>query len=385
MSRTWDVFCRVVDNYGDAAVCWRLALQLAAERAAHVRLWIDSLSVLHALCPAADPDTDRQTVCGVEVRKWTGDAQFGVPAEIVIEAFGGGLPERYVGAMVARDPHPVWIILEYLSAESFVQEHHGLPSPHPSLPIQRHFFFPGFVPGTGGLLREAPLEKRRRAFQRSSDGAGRMWQLTGFSRPCESATVISMFGYENPAAASFLNAWSESPQKVVVAVPASRLRAQVCAFFDSPDPGDGGTLQRGALEVRFMPFLSQPLYDELLWASDWNFVRGEDSFVRAQWARRPMVWHIYPQLEDAHRLKLDAFLELYCAGLDPVLRGPLVCLWQSWNKGAPGDAGQILKAWRTLSRQRDALRLHCNRWADRLEIEGDLAANLAQFCEERLK
>ena len=44
MSRSWDVFCRVVDNYGDAAVCWRLARQLADEHGARVRLWIDLLA-----------------------------------------------------------------------------------------------------------------------------------------------------------------------------------------------------------------------------------------------------------------------------------------------------------------------------------------------------
>lgn len=67
----------------------------------------------------------------------------------------------------------------------------------------------------------------------------------------------------------------------------------------------------GNLRVVSIPFLSQLEYDELLWLCDLNFVRGEDSFVRAQWAAKPMVWQIYPQAEDAHLIKLDSFMTHY--------------------------------------------------------------------------
>ena len=43
-----DLFCRVIDNWGDAGVCWRLARQLVRERGAQVRLWIDQPQVLAA-------------------------------------------------------------------------------------------------------------------------------------------------------------------------------------------------------------------------------------------------------------------------------------------------------------------------------------------------
>ena len=41
----WDLFCRVVDNFGDVGVCWRLAADLA-QRGEQVRLWIDDASAL---------------------------------------------------------------------------------------------------------------------------------------------------------------------------------------------------------------------------------------------------------------------------------------------------------------------------------------------------
>ncbi|HET9045379.1 MAG TPA: elongation factor P maturation arginine rhamnosyltransferase EarP, partial [Casimicrobiaceae bacterium] len=42
-AQRWDVFCKVVDNFGDAGVCWRLARQLVAEHDLAVTLWIDVL------------------------------------------------------------------------------------------------------------------------------------------------------------------------------------------------------------------------------------------------------------------------------------------------------------------------------------------------------
>jgi uncharacterized repeat protein (TIGR03837 family) len=84
-----------------------------------------------------------------------------------------------------------------------------------------------------------------------------------------------------------------------------------------------------------IPFLPQDRYDVLLWACDLNFVRGEDSFVRAQWAGRPFVWQIYAQQDDAHRTKLLAFLDRLLAGADEVLAASLRALWLGWNGFAP--------------------------------------------------
>jgi uncharacterized repeat protein (TIGR03837 family) len=348
-------------------------------------LWIDALPALHALCPEVDAACAKQVVSGVTVLRWSGDADFGAPAGIVVEAFGCGLPESYVESMVDRRPSPVWIILEYLSAEPWVASHHGLPSPHPGLGLERHFFFPGIGPGTGGVLREASLEEKRAAFEASPGAQSRFWQGLGFTPTGAKNVVVSLFGYENPAVAALMQTWAAGKERAVVAVPRSNLRAQVCDFFGSADPGDGATLERGSLEVRFLPFLPQPAYDELLWACDWNFVRGEDSFVRAQWAQRPLLWHIYPQREQAHRVKLDAFLDAYCTALEPPLAAALRSLAHLWNGPGAPQAGQMQAAWEILIGGRLQMRRHAQAWAGRLALPGDLAGNLAQYCEERLK
>ena len=352
--RRWDVFCRVVDNYGDAAVCWRLARQLATEHDACVRLWIDRPEVLQALMPAMQDG-------GVDVRPWTSPLYFGEAAEIAIDAFGDGLPDDYARALA---PGALWIKLEYLSAEDWVASHHGLPSPHPTLPVRRFFFFPGFDAATGGLLRERDLLTRRDAFVPAT-----LWRAIG-GGPQAGATAVSLFGYENPAVPALLDACASGPTPIWVAVTDSRIRPQVEACM-------AGALERGALRVAYLPFLPQDRYDELLWACDWNFVRGEDSFVRAQWAAKPLCWQIYPQAEDAHRPKLEAFLARYGAAPDT----PLARLWRAWN-GFGGDLGT---AWREADAARPALATLARRWADAQARLPDLATALAEFCESRLK
>ena len=320
---SWDVFCSVVDNYGDAAVCWRLARQLAHEHGLSVRLWIDRPDVLHALNRDYAGDAAAQTVDGVQVFRRDGVPEDAEAADVVIDAFGGGLPDQYVRAMAARSPRTLWITLEYLSAESWVAGHHGLPSPHPSLLLERYFFFPGVDAGTGGLLKEKDLDDRRAAFQASAALQAQFWAGLGFAPVPQDAQSASLFGYENPAGPVLLDAWARGAGPMVAVVPQSRLRPQLLAWLGAPDARDGETLRRGQLEVRLLPFLPQYQYDELLWCCDWNFVRGEDSFVRAQWAERPLVWHIYPQEAGAHWVKLDAFLDSYTGGMEAGLAASL--------------------------------------------------------------
>jgi uncharacterized repeat protein (TIGR03837 family) len=378
----WDIFCRVVDNFGDIGVSWRLARILAAEHALSVRLWVDDLAALRAINPDADVLSARQSLDGVEVCRWPDDFCGVTPGDVAIEAFGCGLPDEYVAAMVEREPRPLWITLEYLSAEPWVASHHALPSPHPRFPLQRYFFFPGFVNGTGGLLREAGLFARRDAHD--TQVQQRYWASCGFAAPPAEACVISLFAYETAPLAPLLAAWEQSAVPVVAAIPIGKLVPAAAAYFGVHDAAAGQVLRRGRLEVRILPFVPQPRYDELLWCCDYNFVRGEDSFVRAQWAARPLIWQPYQQEEGAHLPKLEAFLELYCRSLPQAAAQPLQALWRWWNQvdGAPVSVGP---AWNALQAQRAALGVHAHAWAQQRAEAGELAENLVKFCASRVK
>lgn len=378
--KNWDIFCTVVDNFGDIGVCWRLARQLAAEHELHVRLWVDDLASFRRLCPGIDPTRDKQVQRAVEIRRWASPFAPAESADVVIEAFACQLPESYLAAMAARETKPVWINLEYLSAEAWVEASHGLPSPHPQLPLTKHFFFPGFVAGTGGLLREAGLLQERHAWM--SDRA-KVWANLGLPQPQPDEACISLFSYENPALPELLTAWAESPEPIRCLVPEGQALAQAGACLGHPNMAAGDSIARGKLTLRALPFFAQEGYDRLLWACDLNFVRGEDSFVRAQWAARPLVWQIYPQEDEAHRIKLEAFLDRYCADLSPPAAAACRKLWHAWNHGG-GVARAWPSSWTTYWQQRVELAAHAGRWADKLAGTEDLATKLVKFIEKLL-
>jgi len=344
-----DIFCAVVDNFGDAGVCWRLARQLAAEFGWQVRLWIDDPAPLQRMAPdlAAGP---------VDVRIWP--TAWPVPwlaadcADVVIEAFACDPPLPYVEAMATRAP--VWLNLEYLSAERWVAGCHGLSSPHPRLPLVKYFFFPGFEEATGGLLRERDYDERRSRFDADAFRAE-----FGLPPRVADELVISLFSYENPVLPELLRAWAAA------ATPDRPIRVLRPGSDEAP-------LTTGSLSLHPLPFLPQPRYDEVLWASDLNFVRGEDSFVRAQWTGKPFVWQIYPQSENTHLVKLEAFLSIHPAGAQ------LRAFWQAWNGAGSLD-------WPDFAARLPALRAPMQHWAGMLATRPDLASRLVQFCIERLK
>jgi uncharacterized repeat protein (TIGR03837 family) len=376
--RSWDIFCTVIDNYGDAGVSWRLARQLAQEYGHTVRLWVDRLEVLARLTPQLDAARASQQVAGVEVCHWPSPFPEVVPHDGVIEAFGCTLPETFLVAMARRSPRPLWINLEYLSAEAWVPQHHLLASPHPRLPLTKYFFFPGFGAHTGGLLRERDLTRQRAAFQADPAAQAAFWQRWGVGPARPGERRISLFAYENAAVAELLHVLAHSPRPVTCLTPEGRLLPQVAAALMLP-LAPGQAVERGMLRVQVLPFLPQDEYDRLLWACDFNFVRGEDSFVRAQWAARPFAWHIYPQEDGAHWRKLEAFTAVYVSGLPPQAANALSALWQAWNR----QTG-VREAWQACEAHWESLAHHAAAWEKHLAGQPDLASLLVQFCGKML-
>lgn len=372
MAVRWDIFCCVVDNYGDIGVTWRLARQLALEYGLEVRLWVDEPGAFRRLCPQADVGAGPWRIDGVEVRQWPADFPVVDVADVVIEAFACSLPERYVAAMAERTSPALWLNLEYLSAEDWVEGCHGLPSLQ-SNGLSKFFFFPGFTAGSGGLLRERELLTQRRAFQ-ADEGARRAF-LRGLGvEPVAGARLISLFAYENQALSGWLEVLANGVQQTQLLVPEGRILSSLQAWLGGAALQVGDTVQRGQLHVQVLPFVQQDQYDRLLWSCDFNAVRGEDSFVRAQWAGRPLLWHIYQQADDVHLEKLDAFLELYKEGLSADAQAALARLWHAWNTG-----GAMAQNWNQLLQSWPEQQEHAENWCLKQGSQADLAAALVQF------
>ncbi|HEV8691986.1 MAG TPA: elongation factor P maturation arginine rhamnosyltransferase EarP [Ideonella sp.] len=345
----WDLFCRVVDNFGDIGVCWRLAADLAA-RGHALRLWIDDPAALAWLAPGG--------AAGVEVIHWTTDSALREPGDVVVEAFGCDPPAGFVAAMVRQARPPVWINLEYLSAESYVERSHRLPSPQLSGPgagLTKWFFYPGFTPATGGLLREPGLSTAQSRFDAIA------WMAERGIAPRAGERLISLFCYPNPGLPALLQRLGDAPTLLLTAPGAAT-------------EGLAGLAPPTLLRVQALPWLPQADYDRLLWCCALNFVRGEDSFVRAQWAGAPFVWHIYPQQDDAHAAKLEAFLDRHLAGAAPDLAAQIRAWMRAWNGLAgPLPALPELPAWAS----------HVRRWRESLRAQTDLVTQLLAFITEK--
>jgi uncharacterized repeat protein (TIGR03837 family) len=336
----WDIFCNVIDNHGDIGVCWRLAAELG-RRGEDVRLRVDDASALAWMAP------DGAT--RVQVLPWASEPG---PGDVVVEAFGCELPQAFQALMKAKPP--AWINLEYLTAESFARRNHQLPSPvlaGSGAGLTKHFFYPGFVPGTGGLIRERDLHARRQAFD------AKAW-LSSRGVPQAGELRVSLFCYEPAALAQWIDRLAPGP-KARLLVTAGRAAAATRAVL-------GDAASRGNLGVTYLPFMPQPDFDHLLWSCDANFVRGEDSLVRALWAGKPFVWQLYPQQDGAHRAKLEAFLDW--------LQAPAG--WRDFHRAWNGMASELPAfdphAWAGASR--DA--------RDRLLAQDDLVTQLLGFVRQ---
>lgn len=376
----WDIFCRVVDNFGDIGVCWRLCADLAA-RGQRVRLWVDDASALEWMAPGALAGHWP----GVQVLDWAAsthrDTVAALPAaDVWVEGFGCDIAPEFIATYAyqagVKGPNniqaPVWINLEYLSAEPYVERCHGLPSPVLHGPAQgwtKYFFYPGFTPRTGGLLREADVLPRQQTFAAPLQRAawlqqhGIVWQ---------GEHLVSLFCYEPPALATLLQHLAQHPHPTHLLVTPGRAAAAVQAAVVQENCRHRAWNMREALSISYLPALSQTEFDHLLWACDLNFVRGEDSLVRAIWAGKPLVWQIYPQHDNAHHDKLHAFLDTLQA--DASLRQ-----WHAaWN--GVGDPATALPSPLTQLKQWTATVQSCR---ERLLQMDDLASQLSAFVQKK--
>jgi uncharacterized repeat protein (TIGR03837 family) len=360
----WDLFCRVIDNHGDLGVCWRLARQLADGGDA-VRLWIDDGRALAWMAPAGHP--------GVAVIDWSDAddvhrAVADAPApDVLVEAFGCD-PAPELVAHFARHRgtarRHAWINLEYLSAEPYVERLHRLPSPvfrGPGEGLTKWFFYPGFTPATGGLLREPGLAAQREAFDR------RAW-LASQGIAWQGERLVSLFCYEPPALAPLLGQWMAGAEPTRLLVSAGRAHAAVEQALKMLEASPAG---RGALSISYLPYLPQPAFDALLWSCDLNLVRGEDSFVRAHWAGAPFVWQIYPQDNDAHHVKLNAWLDWLDA---PASLRAFHHAWNGFSDApVPAPDAAVLADWGAAAQAGRA----------RLLTQDDLATQLRRFVTQK--
>lgn len=364
----WDIFCKVVDNFGDIGICWRLAQQLQHEHGLQMRLWVDDVDSAQKIIPNFNINLSQQVIDDVVVTKWNTDTDFSQAADVVIEAFACGLPDKYLANMTQQQSR--WVNLEYLSAEAWVDDFHAKPSPRPNGLI-RHFYFPGFTEKTGGLIRTPDIFKKNQLLADNMQLQNDFWQDLRLTH--HASLKISLFCYPFAPVEQLLEVMAQSAQPIHCYISDSNIFAQIAAFFGQESIHVGQTLVQQNLTLHVLPFLSQADYDRLLAACDLNFVRGEDSWIRAIWAAKPFIWQPYIQDENAHMVKLNAFLDLFYAQYG---QKQLACKAHGY-----WSTGQLTQdIFSEYMQQLPAIKSYTQQQSAQLANQPDLAAKLVIFC-----
>ncbi|WP_408646505.1 elongation factor P maturation arginine rhamnosyltransferase EarP [Sutterella megalosphaeroides] len=399
------MWCRVIDNFGDAGVTWRLARRLR-DLGLAVRLVVDRPDVLAKLVPELDPDQAESVVRGIAVARWDDRAacaaevlaELEIPAgkaheeseehasegafarsasDLTIEAFGCRLPEA-VEALLARSREErvarglpaegsgfLYMNLDYLSAEDWVEACHDVWGLHPNLPLRKLWYFPGFTARTGGLLIEDNLREDTEDFAHRRDDILRALGAKP-ERP-----ALFLFAYPVNALARLADGIAAS----AAVEPLTVLAAPGAAGDEIERLLQG----RAGVDVCRTPFVPQEAFDDLLRASDAVVIRGEDSFVRAQLAGKSLLWATYPTEDNAHLIKMDAWLARVVPALaetDPESARILETANREWLSGELEP--ETFAAW---WRSRGAIERGMARWRDRLFAHGDLARRIVERAE----
>jgi uncharacterized repeat protein (TIGR03837 family) len=373
-------------------VCWRLARQLAAEHGCEMHLWIDDWHAARTLIGAALPYPPEPAVIeSVMLHPWPHTGTPGdLLGDVLIEVFACRLPEPVLAQLRSRANKPLWINLEYFSAEPWVATHHGGSGPDPDggPGARRWFFIPGLGPDSGGVIRERALFEMRDAYVRTRlDGSPNKKQAEspippqsgGIGDSAHEVCLANRPGEQASPLRVLCFAYAHAPYSALLRALAARGPAQLtlCGRYSQQAIDTVALAPYPTLSAVRPGFVPQPEFDRMLWSADCVFVRGEDSLIRALWSGKPMLWQIYPQDAQAHHVKLDAWLARYCEGWPDDLRAAYIGAHMAWNGIA--DAALFEPAWARLITDLPRWRVLSRARSDAWAREPDLAARLMAF------
>ncbi len=386
---TIDILCKVVDNYGDIGVVYRLAKALSdLDPALRIRLVVDELSAFHALAPGLDPAKDVQDYHGWTVIRWDHpwEGFKREPPRLVLECFACGRPDYFESCLFdpAFGSTAHIINVEHLSAEAWADELHLMPSLTRSARVKKWIFMPGFTHETGGLIIDRRFEEAAARWNGARADAEALASMRsgladasslGLEKGAERRYWLSVFSYERDYGPIVADIAAFSRERPVLALLASG-KSQPCFLSAWERAGRPFPVLR-------LPFLPQEAWDELLLACDFNIVRGEETLARAALSGRPFIWQAYLQAEAHQLVKVRAFLKR----LEPWLDAPSFAAFSNatlaFNE-RDRDDGAWLGAESILPplRASEAAERGFSAFSRSLSMNGDLALHLLTFLRD---
>ncbi|OOX78378.1 hypothetical protein BGH94_09495 [Snodgrassella alvi] len=383
MAEAW-VFVRVIDNYGDAGVGWRLSCLLAEYLHMHVRLWIDDTDALNKLVPAPEKQAR------ITIEAWQGDAmmqqQLSAAADpvLVIETFGCELPPQVLERM--RQRRPLWLNWEYLTAEDWAVGLHAMSSLQPN-GLEKYFWFMGIDADSGGLLREPDYLAEREKFRQQPKLQQAFRQEYGLPLQ-HTGQLWLVFAYTSGQWAQWMAMWQQADTPVTLWLAGGQVIESLrAAKLIAPEElqQEGDICELGNVTLVRIPFVPQAAFDRLLWLADAAIVRGEDSFVRALWAGLPFFWHIYRQDDDVHLQKLHSFWFKAMQGWPAELRQAFTVLSDDLNGAGAVSSLKREQAWQYLCAHWQSWVKSAAAWSEMLHGQDNALEKLARFSHLPLK
>ncbi|WP_338996048.1 elongation factor P maturation arginine rhamnosyltransferase EarP [Fusobacterium animalis] len=283
-----DIFCQVIDNYGDVGVAYRLAREFKRVYPnKKLRFVINQIEELNLIRKSED----------IEIILYKDISKIENSADLIIESFGCEIPKEYMDKALKNSK--LIINLEYFSAEKWVDDFH-LQESFLGGNLKKNFFIPGLSEKSGGILLDNEFLERKKKVE-----ANKEYYLEKFGIKEKYDLIGSVFSYEKNFD-SLIEELKKLDKKVILLILSEKTQKNFIKYFDNGNNYD---------KIKFvkLPFFTYDKYEELLALCDFNLVRGEDSFVRALLLGKPFLWHIYPQDENTHIKKLESFLEKYCS------------------------------------------------------------------------
>lgn len=283
-----DIFCQVIDNYGDVGVAYRLAREFKRVYPnKKLRFVINQIEELNLIRKSEN----------IEVILYKDISKIENSADLIIESFGCEIPKEYMDKALKKSK--LIINLEYFSAEKWVDDFH-LQESFLGGNLKKYFFIPGLSEKSGGILLDNEFLERKKKVE-----ANKEYYLEKFEIKEKYDLIGSVFSYEKNFD-SLIEELKKLDKKIILLILSEKTQKNFIKYFDNGNNYD---------KIKFvkLPFFTYDKYEELLALCDFNLVRGEDSFVRALLLGKPFLWHIYPQDENTHIKKLESFLEKYCS------------------------------------------------------------------------
>ena len=283
-----DIFCQVIDNYGDVGVAYRLAREFKRVYPnKKLRFVINQIEELNLIRKSED----------IEIILYKDISKIENSADLIIESFGCEIPKEYMDKALKNVK--LIINLEYFSAEKWVDDFH-LQESFLGGNLKKYFFIPGLSEKSGGILLDNEFLERKKKVE-----ANKEYYLEKFEIKEKYDLIGSIFSYEKNFD-SLIEELKKLDKKIILLILSEKTQKNFIKYFDNGNNYD---------KIKFvkLPFFTYDKYEELLALCDFNLVRGEDSFVRALLLGKPFLWHIYPQDENTHIKKLESFLEKYCS------------------------------------------------------------------------